>query len=118
MCWLGAMNRVINFSGSSRVVQQVKDQVLSLLWPGSDPRPRNLHTPWAQPKTKNVPWCNMPCLLPAAMKPCRLTCKQIQISDLDFSDPATQYAGWNVSPFDVLGFVRSHYKLKKLVYYM
>ena len=34
------------------MAQQVKDPVLSLLWRGFDPWPRNLHVLQTQPKTK------------------------------------------------------------------
>lgn len=49
MCWLGAMNRVINFSGSSRVVQQVKDRRRHR---GGTGHNRNLHASQVQPHTQ------------------------------------------------------------------
>ena len=41
-------------SRSSLVVQGVKDLVVSLLWHGFDPWPRNFCMPWAQPEKKRV----------------------------------------------------------------
>ena len=37
---------------SSPVAQQVKDPVLSLLWRGFDPWPRNFRLPWSKKKKK------------------------------------------------------------------
>lgn len=38
-------------SGSSLRAQQVKDLTLTVLWHWFDPRPKNIHVPWAQAKT-------------------------------------------------------------------